>query len=134
MGGGKSKTLAKNAAADSAIRYLHNESDSQASRGLSGDEEAHKRSEDVVLDFDSTYADNDTEMETSVYSTSVRDEDADTNKPDTVEASGPPRAEDEQPEKDSLKLPTATHRYLWMPSPSSLSSSLPSTPEAAAGP
>ena len=115
MGGGKSKTLAKSAAADSAFRYLHQTyygSDSQASPELSGDGEAHQRSEDVVLDFDSTYADNDTEMETSVYSTSVPDEDADTNKPlpDTVEASDAPRAEDEQPENDSLKFPIATHR------------------------
>ena len=104
-----SKKHAKNAAADSAIRYLHqtyHESDSQASLELSGDGEAHQRSEDVVLDFDSTYSDSDTEMETSVYSTSVPAEDADTNKPspDTVEASDAPRAEDEQPEKDSLKL------------------------------
>ena len=67
-----SKKHAKNAAADSAIRYLHqtyHESDSQASLELSGDGEAHQRSEDVVLDFDSTYSDSDTEMETSVYST-----------------------------------------------------------------
>ena len=66
----------------------------------------------MVYDSDSTHADNATAMETSVYNTSVLAEDADPNKPlpDTVEASGAPRAEDEQPEKDSLKLPIATHR------------------------
>jgi hypothetical protein len=105
-----------------------------------GDGDAHQHSEDVVHDSDSTHADNATGVETSVYNPSVFVEDADTNKQllDTVEASGNPRAcqpEDEQPEEDSLKLPIATHRLSSdTVAQLAISSSLPSTPEAAAGP
>lgn len=100
-----------------------------------GDGEAHQRSEDVVHDSDSTHADDATGMGTSVY-TSEPAEDADTNKAllDTVEGSGDPPG-DEQPEKNSPKLPIATHRLSSDTiAHLAVSSSLPSTPEATASP
>ncbi|EDR16007.1 uncharacterized protein LACBIDRAFT_321126 [Laccaria bicolor S238N-H82] len=108
VGGGKNKKLAKDAAADSAIRFLYK----TYYEGLSGDGEAHQRSEDVVHGSDSTHEDNAGGMATAVYNTSVPAEDPDTNKPllDTAEASSDIRAEDEQPEEDLLKLPIKTHR------------------------